>query len=1077
MTPASGIRDVSASYSELYLVEQPSIALLELLGWTHADLFAETFGATGTEGRQSEHEVILERRLRPALERLNAELPVAIRAEALDQAVEQLSRDRSRQIAVNANREFYQLLKEGVQVDVTDEHGGQISETVRVIDWSTPTNNDFFLTSQMWVAGDMYRRRCDLLGFVNGLPLVFIELKKPSVPLKSAFDDNLRDYRGQSIPQLFHPNAFILLSNGSDTRVGTLTSAWEHFFDWKRVLDEDEPEPPRQVSLEVALHGLCEPTRLLDYVENFTLFEEGKGGLIKKVAKNHQFLGVNKAIARLVELRVPSPPAPLPQAGEGRKRLGVFWHTQGSGKSLSMVFFAAKVLRKQAGNWSFVIVTDREELDEQISKTFKATGATTREDVRASSSEHLKELLRGHERYIFTLIQKFRNEPGLPYPLLSERSDIIVITDEAHRSQYDIFALNMRNALPNAGFLGFTGTPLIKGEDQRTREVFGDYVSVYDFARSIEDGATVPLYYENRIPEVQLTNEQLNTDMERLLDDAELDEAQQKKLEREFAREYHIITREDRLEAIAADVVSHFTGRGYRGKAMMVCIDKATAVRMFDKVRAHWHVEVERLKAELAGAHGENREPLIARIRLIEDTDMAVVVSQGQNEVEDLLAKGLDIRPHRERMVREALAEKFKDEKDPLRLVFVCAMWITGFDVPTCSTIYLDKPMKAHTLMQTIARANRVAPGKESGLIVDYVGIFRALQNALAIYAQPVDGNGGSSPILSKDALVAALREAIGEARGFCQVLGVDLDVIACARGFERIGFIDDAVEAILQSDASKKHYVQIANRVARLFKAILPDPMANELAPLAVLVAYLAAKLRAGTEQPDISAVLADVEELLNDSIATEGYHIGQTDKPAPLVNLSEIDFAALQEKFAQGKKRTEAEKLRRLIEGKLAQMLQLNHSRADFAEKFQKLIDAYNAGSKNIETLFKEMVDFVGELNEEDRRAVAEGLTEEELALFDILTKPEPKLTKKEEAEVKAGCRELLETLKREKLVLDWREKQQAKAGVMQALKLGLRKLPAPFTRDLQQEKFARAFAHIYDSYSGAGRSVYQL
>jgi len=266
-----------------------------------------------------------------------------------------------------------------------------------------------------------------------------------------------------------------------------------------------------------------------------------------------------------------------------------------------------------------------------------------------------------------------------------------------------------------------------------------------------------------------------------------------------------------------------------------------------------------------------------------------------------------------------------------------------------------------------------------------------------------------------------------------------------------------------------------VANRVARLFKAILPDPMANELAPLAVLVAYLAAKLRAGTEQPDISAVMADVEELLNDSIATEGYHIGQTDKPAALVNLSEIDFTALQEKFAQGKKRTEAEKLRRLIEGKLAQMLQLNHSRADFAEKFQKLIDAYNAGSKNIETFFKEMVDFVGELSEEDRRAVAEGLTEEELALFDILTKPEPVLTKKEEAEVKAGCRELLETLKREKLVLDWREKQQAKAGVMQTLKVGLRKLPAPFTRDLQQEKFARAFAHIYDSYSGAGRSIY--
>lgn len=1064
MKHGSGIKDVSATYGELVLVEQPAIGLLESLGWSHKNLYTETYGPQGTEGRESEHQVILPRRLRVALEALNPGLP----ADAYAQAVEQLTQDRSKQIAVYANRELYQLLKDGVKVTLPDDDGGQTVETLRVVDWANPANNDFFLASQMWVAGDMYRRRCDLLGFVNGLPLVFIELKKPSVPLKSAYDDNLRDYRGQSIPQLFHPNAFILLSNGTDTKVGTLTSGWEHFVDWKRVLDEDEPEQPRQVSLEVALRGLCEPGRLLDYMENFTLFEEAQGGLIKKVAKNHQLLGVNKAIARLVELRQGD--------AEKRKRLGVFWHTQGSGKSLSMVFFTQKVLRKLAGSWSFVIVTDREELDDQISKTFKATGATTREDVRATSSANLRELLSGQERYIFTLIQKFRSEPGQPYPLLSERSDVIVITDEAHRSQYDIYALNMRNALPNAGFIGFTGTPLIKGEDERTREVFGDYVSVYDFARSIEDGATVPLFYENRIPEVQLTNEQLNADLEALLDSAELDEAQQKKLEREFAREYHIITREERLEAIAEDIVRHFTGRGYRGKAMMVCIDKATALRMFNKVRAHWRATVERLKAELAKAHGDDREPLIARIGLMEATDMAVVVSQGQNEVEDLKAKGLDITPHRERMLKEDLAEKFKDEANPLRLVFVCAMWITGFDVPTCSTIYLDKPMKAHTLMQTIARANRVAPGKESGLIVDYVGIFRALQNALAIYARATPGNGQGEPILGKQELVAALREALVAAQGFCETCGVNLDTIVSSTGFTRIGYIEDAVEGLLQSDATKKQYLQLANRVARLFKAILPDPMANELAPKAVLVTYLAAKIRAETEQPDIAAVMSEVEELLNDSIATEGYHIGPVSRPEGLINLSEIDFEALQKKFDQGRKRTEAEKLKRLIEGRLAQMLQQNHTRVNLAEKFEKLIAEYNAGSKNIEELFQGLKDFTRELTAEEQRAVAEGLSEEELALFDLLTRPEPKLTKKEEVEVKAACRELLATLKREKLVLDWREKQQTRAGVMQAIKLELRKLPAAYTRELQSQKLAASFAHVYDAYSGAGRSVYQ-
>jgi len=962
VTPPSGVKEVSAGYSELMLVELPAINLLTTLGWRFKNLYAESFGELGSEGRESESQVILTRRLRAALQRLNPGLP----ADAYAQAVEQLGQDRSKQIAVNANREVYRLLKDGVKVKVPDEHGGHRIETLRVIDWATPANNEFFLASQMWVAGDMYRRRCDLLAFVNGLPLVFIELKKPSVPLRSAFDDNLRDYRGQSVPQLFHPNAFIVLSNGSDTKVGTLTSGWEHFFNWKRVADEDEAG---RVSLERALRGLLEPARLLDYIENFTVFEDGKGGVVKKVAKNHQFLGVNKSIARLVALRRAEEGRQQGERGQSRKRLGVFWHTQGSGKSLSMVFFTQKVLRKVLGSCTFVIVTDREELDGQISKTFKATGATAREDVRASSGEHLKELLQGNERYIFTLIQKFRTEPGRPFPVLSHRSDVIVITGEAHRSQYDIFALNMRNALPNAGFIGFTGTPLIKGEEERTREVFGDYVSVYDFARSIEDGATVPLYYENRIPEVQLTNQELNGDLEELLEAAELDEDQEKKLEREFGREYHIITREDRLEAIAKD-----------------------------------------------------------------------------------------------------LDEKFKDPDDNFRLVFVCAMWITGFDVPTCSTIYLDKPMRAHTLMQTIARANRVAPGKESGLIVDYVGIFRALQSALATYARPTAGGGAGSPILDKAELVAALQSALNEAAGFAQMRGITLETIAAAQGFIRIGLIDDAVETFLATEADKKQYLQLASRVARLFKAILPDPLANELAPLAVLVSYLAAKIHAETDPPDISAVMSDVEQLLNDSIATEGYRIGPASKPQAPVNLSEIDFAALQAKFAQGRQRTEAEKLKRLIAGKLAQMVAVNASRADLAEKFQALIDAYNAGSQNIEAFFQELKDFAQALSTEDQRGIAEGLTEEELALFDILTKPEPVLTKAEEAEVKMVCRELLATLKREKLVLDWREKQQAKAGVMQSLRMEIRRLPPQYTKDIRAEKMARAYAHIFDQYAGA-------
>lgn len=1061
MTTVLTAKDVTAGYGELALVELPAIDRFAALGWETANLYNETFGTDGTEGRMSESEVILVRRLRKALERINPGHP----ASAYDQAIIQLTEDRSKALPVNANQAFYQLLRDRVKVNVTDDEGNPTTVELSVIDWDHPENNDFFLTQQMWVSGEMYKRRCDLLGFVNGLPLVFIELKAPHVPLKSAYDENLKDYKGQSIPQLFHPNAFILLSNGMQTKVGTLTSAWEHFFEWKRIDDEEEAG---STTLETAIRGLCDKRRLLDMVENFTLFEEARGGLIKKVAKNHQYLGVNKAIAQMVKLR---------EAGdiEAAKRLGVFWHTQGSGKSLSMVFFTQKILRKLPGKWTFVIVTDRQELDSQIYKTFTATGAIIGAQVQANSGNHLKTLLQQNNRYVFSLIQKFHTDKGDTYPRLSDRNDIIVITDEAHRSQYDIFALNMRNALPHAAFLGFTGTPLIAGEEERTREVFGDYVSVYDFARSIEDGATVPLYYENRTPELQITNDNLNEEMQRLLKEAELDEAQEKKLEREFAREYHLITRDERLQTVAADLVNHFVGRGYRGKAMMICIDKATAVKMYDKVQAHWQTLLASLRKQLKTATGEARETLAEKIALMESTDMAVVVSQSQNEIEDLKAKGLDIVPHRQRMLKEDLDEKFKDPEGPLRLVFVCAMWITGFDVPTCSTLYLDKPMKNHTLMQTIARANRVAPGKSAGLIVDYVGIFRNLQDALRIYAQPK--NPGAMPIADKAALVADLQELLGEARSFCLARGIQLAQMVAAEPAQRLPLLQSAVDILIADEDTKKAWLMLANSVARTFKAILPDPAANAYAPEAVLIAYLGAMIKALMPQADIAEIMADVEQLLNDSIATEGYRIGETPKPEPLIDLSQIDFAELQRKFEEGQQATEAEKLKSQIRKKLTVMVRENKERVDFLEKFQQMVDDYNASSHNLESFFKELVAFAGKLTEEEQRATREGLTEEELAIFDLLTSPEPKLTKKEKDEVKKVAREMLQKLKAEKLkVIDWRLKMQARADVESTIWAYCRKLPDPYSLDLKREKRIRTYAHIYENYFGAGRSVYQ-
>ena len=749
--------------------------------------------------------------------------------------------------------------------------GDEETFTVRVIDWDHPDRNDFFLASQFWITGEIYKRRADLVGFVNGLPLVFVELKASHKRLEHAYRDNLRDYK-TAIPQLFPYNALIILSNGSASKIGTLSSRWEHFNDWKKINSEGEQGV---VSLETMLRGTCDPARLLDLVENFTLFVEERGGTIKLIAKNHQYLGVSNAFAA-----VASPPSPAHGRGAGGEgRLGVFWHTQGSGKSYSMIFFAQKVLRKLPGNWTFLVVTDRQELDQQIYRNFANAGAVTEPEarVRAGGGEHLRQLLREDHRYVFTLIQKFHAERGETYPDLSARPDIIVMTDEAHRSQYDIFALNMRNALPNAAFIGFTGTPLMAGEE-KTRAVFGDYVSIYNFKQSVDDQATVPLYYENRIPELQLTNPDLNADMAAVLEDAELDEAQEARLEREFAREYHLITRADRLDAIAADIAAHFAGRGYAGKAMVVCVDKATAVRMYDKVKAAWAKQLAALESRLAGCDPMARPDLEAQIAALKTTDMAVVVSQGQNEIEDMAALGLDIRPHRLRMIKEDLATKFKDPDDPFRLVFVCAMWMTGFDAPACSTIYLDKPMRNHTLMQTIARANRVFGDKVNGLIVDYIGVFRNLQRALAIYGSAAGGGvaPGDLPVQAKAALVAQLGQAIAAATSHCIGMGADLAAIRAAPDeFRRIARLDDAVEALIANDAAKLRYLSLAGDVARLYRAILPDPAANQYNAQRALFAVLADKIRALTPVPDISGVLGEVNDLLDESIKPDGYVI----------------------------------------------------------------------------------------------------------------------------------------------------------------------------------------------------------
>jgi type I restriction enzyme R subunit len=1049
------------AYTEDQLVEQPAIGLFAELGWQTVVAMEEIFGAGGTLGREASGEVVLVSRLRAALTRLNPALP----PEAITAAVDELTRDRSSMSLEAANREVYLLLKEGIKVSVPDkERGGQKTERLRVIDWEHPENNDFLLVSQFSVTGALYTCRPDLVGFVNGLPLVVIELKKPGVPARVAFDENLTHYK-QQIPSLFWFNAVLIAANGTDSRVGSLTADWERFFEWKRIERENEP---RRVSLEVMIRGTCDRTRLLDLVENFTLFSEHKAGLVKIIGQNHQFLGVNNAIVSMLAAR---------KLGHGRG--GVFWQTQGSGKSFSMVFFAQKVLRKVAGNWTFVVVTDRVELDDQIAKTFKATGAVSEaegDQCHAASGAHLRELLRGNHRYVFTLIHKFQTPE-----MLCDRPDVIVLTDEAHRSQYDTLALNMRAALPKALFLAFTGTPLIAGEE-RTKDVFGDYVSIYDFQQSVEDGATVPLFYENRTPELQLVNPDLNEDIYNLIETAELDPEQEAKLERELGRQYHILTRDDRLETVAKDIVRHFLGRGFVGKAMVVSIDKATALKMHDKVRAHWATELVRVDGELERLAGYKTksdpavlQELQERRRVLTTTDMALIVSPGQNEIEQMNRQSLNIIPHRERMNKEALDEKFKDTDDPLRIVFLCAMWLTGFDAPSCSTVYLDKPMRNHSLMQTIARANRVFPGKHSGMIVDYANVFASLEKALAIYGP---GGGGGSPVKDKAKLVADLRRAVDTATTFCATHQVILPAIEQlpVGSLERLQRIDDAVNALISPDPLRREFFGHERLVSTLYGAVKPDPAALEFAGRVASIAAIADAIRTklNPNPADITEIMGGIGKLLDASITG----VDMPAKPAPVMDLSKIDFEALRSRFKESKhKNTDLEVLKAAIRAQLEKLIRLNKTRADFAEKFEELIEIYNQGSQSIGELFEELLKLSRNLNEEQERHVRENMTEEELVIFDILTRPAPELSADERAEVKKVARELLNKMKL-LLVLNWRQKStarsQLKLTIEDVLDTGL---PRTYTPELYRQKCSALFEHVYESYPERDIGVYAM
>jgi type I restriction enzyme R subunit len=1036
---------MSYTYSEDGLIEQTAISIFKDLKWETANVYkGESFQKDSTLGRSSAAEVILQSRFLQAVRNLNPGLPETAYAAAF----EEINAFNATQTQADLNHDKYKLLRDGVPVSFVNEKGERVEgKRLRVFNFEFPEQNNFLAVQQMWIEGKSKRRkRPDIIGFVNGIPLVFIELKAHHRKLRVAYETNLSDYKN-TIPKLFHCNAFILLSNGFESKIGSITSKFEHFHEWKRIQENEEGV----VSLDTILKGVCDKSRLLDLFENFILYDNSVGKLVKLIARNHQFIGVNKAVEHFQSQLKRRNNGEISK--EEAQRLGVFWHTQGSGKSYSMVFLCQKIQRKVGGGYTFVLVTDRLELDKQIYGTFAGVGAATNKNAKAKDGHNLKSLLGKDEKYIFTLINKFNFDEEI-----TNRENIIVISDEAHRTQGGTMALNMRKALPNASFLGFTGTPLFK-DDELTRRIFGDYVSVYDFKRSVEDGATVPLYYENRGEKLRLENPKINDELRSAIEAAELNSDQEEKLKRLFAKDYPILTAEKRLRSIAKDVVEHFNNRGYKGKAMYVALDKLTAVRMFDYITEEQEKFLERRKKEIEKLTDE-QEYLIQMkaLQWSQETEFAVVVSHEQNEIERFEAWDLDIEPHRLKMNERDLETEFKDDDHPFRFVIVCAMWLTGFDVKSLSTLYLDKPMKSHTLMQTIARANRVHDEyKNNGLIVDYIETYKALLEALAIYAiggdktKPSNGTTIEMPVKPLEDLIEDLKETVEATVSFLKEIEYDLNDAIQSEGVYKIAAVKRGVNAVCLNDESRNKFGVFARETFKKYKALFPHPSIYSFQPQRDAINAIYSVINRNEDESDISALVKQVQSVVDQSIASLDIALEPVEGYGNKIDLSGLNFDLIEMEFLKlgNNQAVAVQSLKEKVEEKLNRMLKDNPFRTDYYERYQSIIEAYNSGKEfsAIKEIFDKLISIYSDLSEEEKRAVREDLSEEELAVWDLLSH-DKKISEKEKGELKDIAKQLMERLKEKEFkIIHWADKEQTASAVRVVIKNHLfDKLPYP-------------------------------
>jgi type I restriction enzyme R subunit len=993
------------------VVEEAALEWLEALGYTvlHGPEIAA--GEPNAERTDPGYrDVVLQSRLRKSLERLNPELP----PEAIKDAYRRLTW-AGEPSTVTRNHAFHQKLVDGVTVEYTRPDGSIGGALVHVFDFDHPEENDWVAVNQFTIIEGQNTRRPDVLIFINGLPVALMELKNPAdenATIWSAFKQ-IQTYKDQ-IPSLFTYNEFIIISDGIEARVGSLTADTERFMPW-RTIGGEELAPPSLPQLQVVLQGLLEKRRLLDFLRYFVVFEdEGGGVLTKKIAGYHQYHAVNRAVTETISA----------SAEGGDRRVGVVWHTQGSGKSLTMAFYAGRlVLDPKLQNPTIVVITDRNDLDDQLYGTFSRCSELLRQaPVQAADREHLRSLIQvSSGGVVFTTIQKFMPAEGDRYPILSDRRNVIVIADEAHRSQYDFidgFARHMRDALPHASFIGFTGTPIEK-TDANTRSVFGDYISIYDIQRAVEDKATVPIYYESRLAKLELPDTEkprVDTDFEEATEGEELE--RRERLRTKWAAMEAVVGTEKRLRTVAKDIVKHFEGRldAMDGKAMVVCMSRRICVDLYKeivKLRPDWH--------------SENDEAGVLKIVM---TGSATDGPEWQQHIRD-------------KRRREALGKRFKAAKDPFKIVIVRDMWLTGFDVPSLHTMYVDKPMRGHGLMQAIARVNRVFKDKPGGLVVDYLGIAHELKLALAIYTE---SGGKGRTALPQEEAVSVMLEKYEICRGLFH--GFNWSAWVSGTSVQKLGLLPNAQEHILKQEDGKNRLIKAVTDLSKAFALAVPHDEALRIRDdVGFFQAVRSVLAKSATQQHRPEHELDNAIR----QIVSRAVFSGEVVDIFAAAGLKKPDISILSDEFLAEvshlpQKNLAVELLRKLLNDEIKTRSRRNVVKSRlFSALLESSIRKYQNRAIQAAQVIEELIGLARQMREESAKAEELGLSADEVAFYDALEVNDSAVKVLGDATLKTIARELVDTVRRN-TTIDWTVRENIRANLRVLVKRILRKYGYP-------------------------------